>query len=213
MNSLCKANITHKSYHQFKDKKLKIMEILFLLSMICLIIFMILATYDGAYLHLWKYELFNREESLFEHKTHTIRALLFPLIVWLIFIETSSTGFWIGLLLVAIDLIVLGIDAYSEKESRKFMDGLPQWEYILHLFANSFHFAAIILMVATRIEIKEFGIIYSTEFQLNSNFETVQLVAVNILPGAIILGIIHLLLTLNAGKEFFNKNREKVMCC
>ena len=46
------------------------MEILFLLSMICLIAFMFLATYDGAYLHLWKYELFNRKESEFEHKTH-----------------------------------------------------------------------------------------------------------------------------------------------
>ena len=72
------------------------MEILFLLSMICLIVFMILATYDGAYLHLWKYELFNQKGSQFEHETHTIRALLFPIIVWLLFIETTLIGFWIG---------------------------------------------------------------------------------------------------------------------
>ncbi len=102
------------------------MEILFLLSMICLIAFMILATYDGAYLHLWKYELFNRSESLFEHKTHTVRAIFFPIIVWLLFIETNIIGFWIGLTVVVLDLIVLGIDAYSEKESREFMNGLPK---------------------------------------------------------------------------------------
>jgi len=189
------------------------MEILFLLSIICLIAFMLLATYDGAYLHLWKYELFNREESIFEHKTHTIRALLFPLIVWLFFINTSFIGFIIGLAFVIIDLIVLGIDAYSETESRKFMNGLPKWEYILHLFANSFHFAAIILIIATRIEIKDSGIIYSTKFLSSSSFETIKLIAVNILPGAIILGIIHLFLAMNFGKEFWSKNRIKITCC
>lgn len=189
------------------------MEILFLLSMICLIAFMILATYDGAYLHLWKYELFNRNESLFEHKTHTIRAILFPLIVWLLFVETNIVGFWVGLTLVVVDLIVLGIDAYSEKESREFMNGLPKWEYILHLFANSFHFSAIVLIITTRIEIGEYGIIYSTEFLSSGSFETVQLIAVNILPGAIILGIVHLLLISNYGKQIWNRNRLKITCC
>ena len=189
------------------------MEILFLLSMICLISFMILATYDGAYLHLWKYELFNRDESLFEHKTHTIRALLFPLIVWLLFIETSSIGFWIGLALVAIDLVVLGMDAYSEKESREFMNGLPKWEYILHLFANSFHFASIVLIIATRIQVGEYGITYSTGFLSSGSFETVQLIAVNILPGAVILGIVHLFLISDIGKDLWNRNRLRITCC
>ena len=189
------------------------MEILFLLSVICLIAFMILATYDGAYLHLWKYELFNRDESLFEHKTHTIRAILFPLIVWLLFIKASFIGFLIGLTLVILDLIVLGIDAYSEKESRKFMNGLPKWEYIIHLFANSLHFASIILIIATRINIAESEIIYSTEFISNIYFETVQVIAINTLPGAIILGIIHILLTLNIGRKLWNSTRIKITCC
>lgn len=174
---------------------------------------MILATYDGAYLHLWKYELFNRDESLFEHKTHTVRALLFPAITYLLFIDTSSLGFWIAIILVAIDLIVLGIDAYSEKESRSFMNGLPQWEYIVHLFANSFHFAAIILIIAARTTITNEGVIYSTDFMLHSSFETVQLIAVNILPGAIILGIIHLILIFDFGKKLWNTNRLKITCC
>ncbi len=185
------------------------MEILFLLSMICLTAFMILATYDGAYLHLWKYELFNREESLFEHKTHTIRAILFPIIVWLLFINANSIGFYIGLILVVFDLIVLAMDAYSEKESRRFMNGLPQWEYILHLFANSFHFAAIVLLIATRIKIGKEGIIYSTEFLSTTSFEIVQLIAAYILPGAILLGIVHLLLTFDFGKQLWYRIRQK----
>ena len=183
------------------------MEILFFLSVLCLIGFMVLATYDGAYLHLWKYELFNKKVSYFEHKTHTVRAMLFPAIVWLLFTETDIIGFYIGLTLVAIDLIVLGIDAYSEKESRSFMGGLPKWEYILHLFANSFHFTAVILIIATRIKIKDFSIIYSTDFMAYSSFKTVQLIAVNILPGAIVLGLIHLLLTFDYWKNLWNTSR------
>ena len=189
------------------------MEVLFVLSMICLVAFMVLATYDGIYLHLWKYELFNRSESLFDHKTHTIRALLFPLIVWLLFIDTSMAGFLIGLTLVLTDLIVLGIDAYSEKDSRAFMGGLPRWEYILHLFANSLHFAAFMLLTATRIEIGNFGFIYSTKFLSSNSFETAQWLALNILPGAILLGIAHLLLTWDFGKELWNRNRQRVTCC
>lgn len=189
------------------------MEILLFLSMFCLIAFMILATYDGAYLHIWKFELFNREESIFEHKTHTARALLFPLIVYTLFIDTSIVGFWIGLVLVVIDLVVLGIDAYSEKESRSFMNGLPQWEYIVHLFANSFHFAAIILIIAARTIITGEGILHSTEFMLYSSYEIVQFIAINILPGSILLGIVHLLLTFDFGKQLWNVNRLKIICC
>jgi hypothetical protein len=189
------------------------MEILFLLSIICLIGFMLLATYDGAYLHLWKFELFNREESHFEHQTHTARALLFPAIVYLLFVDTSIIGFWIGLTLVATDLIVLGLDAYSEMESRRFMNGLPQWEYILHLFANSFHFTAIVLIIAARTKITDSGILYATEFMSHSSFETVQFIAINIIPGSIILGLLHLILSTEFGKRVYNANRLKITCC
>lgn len=189
------------------------MEILFVLSMICLVSFMILATYDGAYLHLWKYELFNREESQFEHKTHTIRAILFPLIVWLLFINIDEVSFWIGVFFVIVDLIVLAIDAYSEKESRSFMNGLPTWEYIIHLFANSLHFAAIILIIATRIKFSNEGILYSKEFLSVPIFEVTQFIAENILPGSIVLGIVHLLLVFNFGKKLWNNKRLKITCC
>jgi hypothetical protein len=174
---------------------------------------MILATYDGAYLHLWKYELFNQKESDFEHKTHTIRAILFPLIIWLLILNTDIISFWIGIGLVILDLIVLAVDAYSEKESRSFMGGLPQWEYILHLFANGFHFAFVILIIITKIKIESSTLIYSSEFLKYSSFEIVQLIAVNILPGAIVLGIVHLLLMSKFGRKLWNTNRLKIKCC
>ncbi len=189
------------------------MEVLFLLSIICLIAFMLLATYDGAYLHLWKYELFNRKESSFEHKTHTIRAILFPLIVWLLFIKIDIISFYIGIALVLFDLIILGLDAYSEEESRSFMGGLPKWEYILHLFSNSFHFAAIVLIIATRLRIEKSTIIYSKEFISNSTLEMVQFIAINIIPGAIILALAHLLLSFKFGRKLWNINRLKITCC
>ncbi len=189
------------------------MDILFLLAMMCLAAFMILAIYDGLYLHIWKYELFNHTESRFEHRTHTVRAMLFPLILWLLFVESGRPAFQLGLALVLTDLVVLGVDAYSEKDSRRFMGGLPRWEYIIHLFANAFHFAAIVLIVATRLKIEASGLIYSTAFLQRHAFRLIQLIAVNLLPGAILLGLIHLLLASDTGRRLWNKTRPKITCC
>lgn len=189
------------------------MDVLFFLSMTCLLAFMILAMYDGVYLHLWKYELFNRKESDLEHLTHTIRAVLFPLIVWMLFVNTDIVSFWIGLGLVVCDLVVLGIDAYSEKDSRDFMGGLPRWEYIIHLFANGLHFSCLILMVATKISIEPIGIYYSDAFMTSASFELVQFLSINVLPGAIVLAIAHVLLSFDFGRQLWNTTRLKIKCC
>jgi len=190
------------------------MEILFYLSASFLILFMILATYDGFYLHLWKYELFNKDESIYEHKTHTIRAVLFPLIVWFLFIDTNVPScFYIGLGLVVIDLITLGMDAYAEEDSRKFMNGLPKWEYIIHLFSNSFHFAAIALILATRITIVNNTLGITTYIPESFGKELMQVIAVNIIPGSIVLALIHVVLIFPKGKSLWNKQRMKITCC
>lgn len=185
------------------------MEIIYYSAALFLIAFMILATYDGLYLHLWKYELFGRKESKFEHITHTIRAVLFPIIVCLLFLNEDTMSFWIGLTFVAIDLIVLRVDAYSEKDSRKFMGGLPRGEYIIHLFANGFHFAAVSLGVVIRI------ISNSQEIVLVSDFpQTVMIiVAKNALPGGILLAVLHLLLITRRGQKGWRAVRSKVKCC
>ena len=187
------------------------MEILYYLIIICLIGFMIIATYDGLYLHLWKYELFKRNESKFEHKTHTVRAVLFPLILWFLFINEDSISFWFGISLFIIDLIILGIDAFSEKDSRKSIGGLPRWEYILHLFVNSFHFATILLIIATRTEITEFTL--EINEILNNSFgqQLTKSIAFNIIPGAILMAFVHLILLHPKGIQIweFLRNRNK----
>lgn len=189
------------------------MELLFISSAIFLALFMILATYDGAYLHIWKFELFNQEDSVFEHKIHTIRAILFPLIVVLLFIRMDYFSFLFGIFFVLVDLVVLGIDAYYEKDSRKFMGGLPKWEYIVHLFSNTFHFAAIALAIATRLSIKDSTLIYAQVSTNTFGQRIFDFVAINAIPGAIVLAILHVLLVTDFGRHLWNRTRIKITCC
>lgn len=190
------------------------MEILLYLATACLVLFMILATYDGFYLHIFKYELFNRQESIFEHKTYAIRAVLFPLIVWLLFInETSFIDFLIGIALVTLDLIVLGIDAYSEKESRSFKGGLPKWEYIIQLFSNAFHFSAIILVLALKLAISESSIIFVGHLAASQAKDLFLFTSVNVVPGAVLLALLHFLLIARKPQFICNTYRNKITCC
>jgi len=161
------------------------MEILFYLSSACLILFMILATYDGFYLHLWKYELFNKTESAYEHKTHTVRAILFPLIIWCLFIDTDNPlSFYLGLGLVAVDLITLALDAYAEDDSS-----------------------------ATRITIVDNTLGFTTFIADSAGKDIMQFIAVNIIPGSVVLALIHLILIFPFGKSLWNTNRLKITCC
>jgi len=186
----------------------------FLISTILLSAFAVLAVIDGFYLHIFKYQLFNHKESEFEHLTHTIRAILFPLIVYFLFIaQNSPTSFYLGVLLVAIDIIVLGIDAFVEKDSRQFMGGLPRWEYILHLFANGFHFASIAVFFALKLTFTENGIEIIQDLTAFKNFDLFQFLAVTLLPGAVILALLHVFTSLNVTKGYWNNLRTRITCC
>lgn len=180
-----------------------------------LMAFMVLATYDGFYLHLWKYRLYAREESNFEHLTHTVRAVLFPLIVVLMVInQTSFVLFAIGVLLAFLDFVVLAVDAYSEKESRKFMGGLPRTEYIIHLFSNSFHYGFVILVLCMKLNWQTDTLVFIPlieEENLASRF--LMFTAKNAVPGAVILAILHVLLYLDRTKWILDRYRLKVNCC
>lgn len=175
---------------------------------------MLLATYDGFYLHIWKFRLFDRKESTFEHQIHTVRAVLFPLIVWLLFInETSFLGFILGASLVLVDILALAIDAYYEKESRSFMGGLPTWEYIVHLFANAFHFAAIVIVLAIRLDISDGELVFVNHFTASQAHDLFQFVGVNLIPGAIVLGVLHFILMIEKPKNIWLNYQTKVTCC
>jgi hypothetical protein len=186
----------------------------FLIATILLSAFAILAVIDGFYLHIFKYQLFNHKESKVEHLTHTIRAILFPLIVYCLFItQNCQTGFYWGILFVSIDIMVLGIDAFIEKDSRSFMGGLPRWEYILHLFVNGFHFASIAVFFALKLSITENGIEIIPDLSDLKNFGMFQFVAVNLLPGAIILALLHIFTSISTTQVYWNNLRTKISCC
>lgn len=189
------------------------MEIFYYLISLCIVLFMVIATYDGIYLHIWKYQLHTRKESYFEHKIHTVRAILFPLIIWLLFINTDLISFSIGITLVALDLITLGVDAFSETDSRKSIGGLSRWEYIIHLFANGLHFAAIVLIIGTKLTISEFSLSIN-QLSINSvGKEILDIISIQAIPGAIGMALVHLLLITPWGTSIWIKYRKKVTCC
>lgn len=185
-----------------------------LISSITLTAFAILAVIDGFYLHIFKYKLFEHQESKFEHFTHTLRAILFPLIVYFLFImQNCTTCFYIGISLVAIDIAVLMVDAYVEKDSRAFMGGLPRWEYILHLFVNGFHFASIAVFLVLKLNLTNLGIELVQDLSSLPNYDVFQLIAINLIPGAALLALVHIATSLNFTKMYWNKYREKITCC
>lgn len=186
----------------------------FLITTFLILAFSLLAVIDGFYLHILKYQLFNHKESKFEHFTHTIRSVLFPLIVYfLLIVQNSKTAFYLGVLFVVLDIIVLAVDAFVEKDSRAFMGGLPRWEYILHLFVNGFHFSSIVVFFVLKLSLSEKGIFIIDDLSNCKNFELFQLVATNLLPGAVLLAIIHVLTSMKKTQEYWNSVRARLVCC
>ncbi len=181
------------------------MSILIIASISFLVLFMLLAIYDGIYLHLWKFELFNRTESKSEHKIHTARAILFPIIIYFLFIDKSEFGFYIGVTFFLIDLIVLSLDAYYEKESRQFMNGLPTSEYIIHLFANSLHFSSFTLIIISKLKVVDFKLMYSTKKLSMYDIDVLKYAGEIIIPGAIFMALLHIILMLDFGKTVWYK--------
>ena len=122
------------------------------------------------------------------------------------FIHTDATSFWISIILISIDFLALGIDAYSEDDSRKSIGGLPRWEYILHLFANGFHVASIFLMIATKVEITETSFVINELATNTFAQQVIQFISVNIIPGAILLAFVHFILIFPKGIAIWSKS-------
>ncbi|MEE6188303.1 hypothetical protein [Niabella digestorum] len=188
------------------------MEFTFLISIILLIAYAVLGLFDGVFLHLYKYRLYEHKESKFEHLTHTIRAVLFSGILYSLFIGIENNQlFFIGIALIVLDIITLIVDAYVEKDSRKFMGGLPRWEYIIHLLVNGFHFASIAVFLVIKINLTDNGITLQNSFQQYSNFHIFRTIALNLLPGAILIGLLHILVYIPKFNFYFKKVQFK--CC
>lgn len=169
------------------------------------IAFIILALYDGLYLHLVRFRLYDHSESKYEHKTHTFKALIFPMILYFFYLGQGLLFFYIGLLFVVLDIIALTIDAYSEKDSREFMGGLPRWEYIIHLFVNGFHFVTIAVFLILKINISSNGWIIKEQFDNISSYNFFTNFVLILIPGAILLGLLHLFLNFEKPRKSWDK--------
>lgn len=188
------------------------MEIAFIISIVLLTAYSLLALFDGVFLHLYKYRLYEHKESKFEHLTHTIRAILFTGILISLFINIENNSlFLFGAILVVADIITLIVDAYVEKDSRTFMGGLPRWEYIIHLLVNGFHFASIAVFLVIKINLDSNGITLVNNFQQVESFYTFRTIAINLLPGAVLISLLHLLVYFPKFNLYFNKLQLK--CC
>jgi hypothetical protein len=190
------------------------MEIAFLLSAVLLILFALLGLYDGFYLHIWKYRLHEKPESQTEHATHTIRAVLFPAILYFLYLRQDCTVcFYIGLTLVLADILTLITDAWLEKDSRGFMGGLPRWEYIIHLLVNGFHFASIAVALVLKIQLVNNQVFIRTEFPEGLNHNIFMWLVGNLIPGAILMAAIHVITMFPFTRGHWHSLRERFTCC
>lgn len=120
-------------------------------ALVLLQLFAALSIVDGLYLHLWRLRLHARPASYREHLWHTARAGLFAPIVTIVVAVPSAGGLlWLGVGLVAIDLLLGFLDAHDERASRADLGGLGRGEYVLHLALTGLHTAALALALAAR---------------------------------------------------------------
>lgn len=189
------------------------METAFVICTILLLLYSALALFDGVYLHLYKYRLHENKESKFEHLIHTIRAFLFSGILYTLFISIENNKlFFIGVLFIFLDIFIMTIDAYVEKDSRKFMGGLPRWEYIIHLLVNGFHFAGLAVFLVLKINLTKEGMMsLQNNFQEFESYNLFKIIVLNILPGSILIGLLHVLVYIPGFNFYFRKIQLK--CC
>jgi hypothetical protein len=181
------------------------MEIGFIIATILLALFGVLGIFDGLYLHLIKYRLYAHKESRFEHLTHTFRAVLFPAILYFLYLCEDTVSFFIGLTVVLLDLLITGIDAYVEKDSRSFMGGLPRWEYIIHLAVNGVHFASVAVFLILKLEVTAKGIAFRTGMELVAGYDEFTWLVRNLIPGGIVIGLLHILVVFPGGSRTWEK--------
>jgi hypothetical protein len=191
---------------------MSIQEITTLAALICLVLFATIGMIDGFYLHLWKFKLYAHDESRFEHQVHTVRAVLFPFILYFLFVNNFGGWLlWLGVVFVLADMLTLAVDALNEGDSRTFMGGLPKWEYVIHLFANGFHFASIALVLASKPLAAwslESTLLVSPPYAVG-----LQWLAQNLLPGALLLAVLHIGLAIHSVSRKWLKLQTTVHCC
>ena len=159
-------------------------------SIVFFIIFVALSFVDGVYLHLIKFKIQENSDSKREHLTHTIRAILFIPITFMIFYwNLSGTWLWFAIGVIIIDFIIEAIDVLEEQRSREKLGGLSSGEYFLHVMLTTSRVAAITLALSSKpLEA------WSNNIYLSPYSETMKFIISQLIPGAVIIAILHVVL-------------------
>jgi hypothetical protein len=159
----------------------------------CILIelFAMVAMTDGVYYHLWKFRLYTRPESIVEHVTHTIHALFFGPIVFLLFAYNFGGALlWLAVAVVALDFANESWDILIEKNSRASLGGLPPLEYLSHAVAITLRTAAIALVFSAK---PAAAWSLSSPTVLPESYPSIApITALLIVPGAVLFGLVHL---------------------
>lgn len=156
-----------------------------------LFLFLILSLVDGIYFHLWKFRLQERDDSKFEHLTHTMRALLFiPTLILFYLFGATGLILWLGVAVLAADFIFEVLDILNERKSRATLGGLSSAEYLVHILLTTLRIAAFTLMFVA-LPLEAWHLQSSVTLQLP---ELSKFLAIQALPGAIFVSVLHVYL-------------------
>jgi hypothetical protein len=116
----------------------------------CLVLFTAIAGVDGLYFHLYKYKLYARPQSRYEHRLHTINSVMFVPLTALLFCAAPAGLFlWLGLLLFLGSLLIEILDVLCEPASRRDLGGLIASEYLMHFLMSGLRFGAIVPLLSS----------------------------------------------------------------
>lgn len=168
-----------------------------------LVSFSFLAFFDGIVLHLWKYKLYRYSDTYYEHILHSLRATLFPfLLIGLFLYDLRGLWFLCVIFLAFVDFMIQGFDMWEENKARKRFGGLSSLEYILHVVLTSLHTSMILLYILS----KPGQAWNSSSSEVLSSSPIEYLVVLNLLPGAVIVVVLHWILALPS----FRKSTKSV---
>jgi hypothetical protein len=106
------------------------------LATLSLLLFTMLAMFDGIGIHLIKLRLPERPQSWREHVWHTVSAVLFvPIVITIFWFPSAGITLWAG---IALSLLMYGVeifDVVSERTSRADLGGVSRTELALHVAA------------------------------------------------------------------------------
>jgi len=174
------------------------------LAVLVLVPLAVLAVVDGLWIHLWRLRLHTRPECAREHRLHTARALLFPVVLVLLY-GRESTGIVLvsALALAAIDTVLEAWDTFEEPRSREALGGLSRAEALLHVILVSLRSASLVLAFAAKPAAA--WSLAATGSGGSIPPWQAQLVLQGLLPGAVGVAALHVILALRIPCE----NRER----